>query len=173
MSASTDTSQSLAPSSQTALSIDDTAPTTSPPRPGKTYIIRSRSTSKVITFLGGSVVLCPPGSLGTYRWTCVETADNWLGFQDPASGMYLGYDSHAWLQCQAKSHGEREYLAPRERPSGGFVLLVLVEGHVLPVGVRTRRKSGKWDASGSEVMEEGVKIREWRAEAISWDFVEV
>lgn len=79
--------------------------------------------------------------------------------------MYLGYDKNAWLQCAAKKHGEWEYMCPKERPSGGYVLLVEVEGQVLPVGSRTRRT-----AMG---VEDAVKIRAWSSEHISWDFIEV
>ncbi|CAI6244746.1 unnamed protein product [Periconia digitata] len=136
--------------------------TTTTPRPNHTYTIISRSTSLALTFLNGCITLVPPGSLGTYRWRCVETPDGWLGFQDPASGMYLGYDDHAWLQCTARKHGEREWVCPRERPSGGWVLLVVLEGGcALPIGVR--RREG----------DVGVKIRRWNSGGITWDFMQV
>jgi hypothetical protein len=141
---------------------DDTL--SSIPWPGRTYIIRSQANEQVITFLNGEVILDKPGSLGTFRWRCVER-NGWLGFQDPASAMYLGYDDKQWLQCTAKKHDDWEYVCARQRPDGGYVLLVLVQWSLTPLGVYENEKEGG--------MEFRVKIADWKADGIAWDFVEV
>jgi hypothetical protein len=117
-----------------------------------------------MTLLNGEVKLDKPGGLGTFRWRCVER-DGWIGFQDPASAMYLGYDGQRWLQCTARKHDAWEYMCARKRPEGGYVLLVLVRWSLIPLGVYENEKEGG--------MELRVKIADWKADGIAWDFVEV
>ncbi|KFY29347.1 hypothetical protein V493_02396 [Pseudogymnoascus sp. VKM F-4281 (FW-2241)] len=59
------------------------------PWPGSTFIIRSVSSGRVITLLNGDVELSAPGGRGSIHWACVET-NGWLGFQNLASGEFLG-----------------------------------------------------------------------------------
>ncbi|USP74128.1 hypothetical protein yc1106_01402 [Curvularia clavata] len=134
------------------------------PWPGRTFIIRSQENGKVITFLDGEVILDKPGGLGTFRWRCVEK-EGWLGFRDPSSARYLGYDKEGWLRCAVKWHQDWEYICARKRPDGGYIPLVLVEMQLLPLGVRIEEtKDGA---------EDKVKIRNWDSEGIVWDFIEV
>jgi hypothetical protein len=135
------------------------------PWPGRTFIIRSRANGLVITFLDGQVILDKPEGLGTFRWRCVETR-GWLGFRDPASALYLGYDKESWLRCAMDHHQDWEYIAPRMRPDGGFVLLMLVEQALVPLGVCAKKLEHHGD-------EKKVKLTDWNAEGIVWDFIEV
>ncbi|KAH7137910.1 hypothetical protein B0J11DRAFT_475007 [Dendryphion nanum] len=111
-------------------------PHSSVPWPGSTYIIQLHDTDSVITFLDGKIVLAPPGGHGNYRWRCVET-ENWLGFRDPASGLYIGYDKVGLLRCRAKAHNEWERICIRQRPEGGYIMLMTFWEALRRVGVRT------------------------------------
>lgn len=102
----------------------------------------------------------PTGGLGILRWRCIQK-NGWLGFQDPASSMYLGYDEAGWLCCASYKHSEQEYVCPRKRPEGGYVLLVLVEKEPSPIGVRS-----------TDTVDQ-IKIRDWKSESIMWDFIEI
>jgi hypothetical protein len=139
------------------------APQTSIPWPGRTFIIRSQENGEVITFLDGEIVMDKPGGLGTFRWRCVEK-HGWMGFKDPASALHLGYNEQALLRCEMAHHQDWEYLCPRMRPDGGFVLLVLVEAALLPLGVSTIK---------SENGKQKVRVKDWEDKGIFWDFIEV
>jgi hypothetical protein len=134
------------------------------PWPGRTFIIRSQQNGQVITFLDGQIILDKPGGLGTFRWRCVEKK-GWVGFQDPASAMYLGSDDRGWLRCAANKHSDWEYVCPRKRPEGGYVLSALVEKELLPLGVHSKETN-----SGLECR---IRVGDWKSEGIAWDFVEL
>lgn len=136
----------------------------STPSPGHIFIIRSRTEGKVITFLNGKIILDTPGGLGIYKWRCVQK-NGWLGFQDPASAKYLGYDDAEWLQCVADKQDKREYMCPRKRAEGGYVLLALLGDQLYPLGVRSNQTV--------ESLELKVKVRDWDMEGIAWDFIAV
>jgi hypothetical protein len=136
----------------------------STPWPGRNFIIRSRTTGRVVTLLDGQIILDKPGGLGTFRWRCVEKK-GWMGFQDPASAMYLGYDERGWLRCSVHKHYDWEYICPRKHPEGGYVLLVLVKGELLPLGAHSKNIEN--------VVEQKVKIGDWKSDGIAWDFIEV
>lgn len=130
------------------------------PWPGQYFIIRSRTIGHVITFFNRKIILAQQGGLGILRWRCIQK-NGWLGFQDPASSMYLGYDEAGWLCCASYKHSEQEYVCPRKRPEGGYVLLVLVEKEPSPIGVRS-----------TDTVDQ-IKIRDWKSESIMWDFIEI
>ncbi|RMZ73904.1 major facilitator superfamily transporter multidrug resistance [Pyrenophora seminiperda CCB06] len=134
------------------------------PWPGRTFIIRSRANGLVITFLDGQVILDKPGGLGTFRWRCVEEK-GWLGFKDPASALYLGCDKWPWLRCAVPHHRKCEFITPRMRPDGGCVLLACHGESLQPLGVH----AGETDKGGVTK----VKVTDWDAEGIVWDFIEV
>jgi hypothetical protein len=139
-------------------------PQSSIPWPGRTFIIRNQANGKVITFLNGEIILDKPGGLGTFRWRCVEKF-GWLGFKDPASAQHLGYDEESRLRCAVDHHQDWEYICPRMRPDGGFVLMVLVEQQLLPLGaIAEESKNGT---------KQKVKIMDWLSEGVVWDFIEV
>jgi hypothetical protein len=88
-----------------------------------------------------------------------------MGFQDPASAMYLGYNERREIRCAVKQHKDWEYICPLKRPEGGYLLLVLVRWTLLPLGAcenETERGVGQ-----------RVKIADWEADGIAWDFIEV
>ncbi|KAF1919254.1 hypothetical protein BDU57DRAFT_135172 [Ampelomyces quisqualis] len=134
------------------------------PWPGRTFIIRSQTTAQVITFLDGEVILDKPGGLGTYRWKCVET-EGWMGFKDPASAQYLGFQEHGLLFCRVPHHRRNEYMCTRMRPEGGCVLLVSYGDSLCPVGVFA-------EETGNRVKPK-IKVMDWDSEGIVWDFIEV
>lgn len=134
------------------------------PWPGRVFIIRSHKNGQVITLMNGKIILDKPGGLGTYRWRCVEKK-GWLGFQDPPGARYLGYDNRGWLRCAVDKHNDWEYICPRKRPEGGYVLLVLVKEELLPLGVHTEETENG--------VGQRVKIAKWNSEGIVWDFTEV
>jgi hypothetical protein len=136
------------------------------PWPGRTFIIRSRFNGQVITFLNGDIVLEKPGSLGTFRWRCVEN-NGWLGFRDPASANYMGHSKgeHLPACCTVNHHRDREYFSPRRLPDGGYVILALLDKTLVPIGVHPLQ------AESGELQK--VMIRDWKSEGIAWDFIEV
>ncbi|KAG9193760.1 hypothetical protein G6011_03795 [Alternaria panax] len=136
----------------------------STPWPGRTYIIRSYESGQVITFLDGKIVLDKPGGLGTFRWRCVEKK-GWLGFRDPASARYLGYYQRGWIRCLVDHHQDWEYICPRKRPEGGYLLLALVKEELVPLGVQTQESENG--------VEQKVKVVKWDSGDIVWDFIEV
>jgi hypothetical protein len=142
----------------------DESQRSSVPWPGRTFIIRSHTNKKVITFLNGEVILDKLGGLSTYRWRCV-VRNGWIGFQDPASARYLGYNKEGWFRCEVNEHNDWEYLCPRKNPEGEYLILVLVNGRLLPL------------RSDPDVKEEDVKqtvrIGDWNSEGVVWDFIEV
>ncbi|CAN9180154.1 unnamed protein product [Alternaria alternata] len=138
----------------------------SAPWPGRTYIIRSHENGQVITFLDGKIVLDKPGGLGTFRWRCVEKK-GWLGFRDPASARFLGYDEHGYLRCLMDHHQDYEYMCPRKRPEGGYVLLMLLKKkeELVPLGVQTQETENG--------VQQKLKTVKWDSGGIVWDFIEV
>jgi hypothetical protein len=152
-----------ATSENTTKNANDTSQS-SVPWPGRTFIIRNQASGEVITFLDGQLVLDKPGGLGTFRWRCVEEG-GWLGFKDPASALQLGYHEHGFLFCRSLHHRNNEYICPRIRPEGGWMLLVQKDHHLQPLGAV---------ADGSEDnAKQKVKIMDWLSEGVIWDFIEV
>lgn len=88
-----------------------------------------------------------------------------MGFKDPASALHLGYDEQSWLRCVMGHHQDWEYICPRMCPDGGFVLLVLVEQELLPLGACAEESENG--------VKQKVKIMDWLSDGIVWDFVEV
>jgi hypothetical protein len=134
------------------------------PWPGRTFMIQSRANGQVITFLNGEIILDKPGGLGTYRWRCVESK-GWMGFQDPASAKYIGYNKDESIRCTVDKHEHWEYLCPRKRPEGGYLILVFVMETLIPIGVRP--------ISAENGVQQKVRILDWKSDGIVWDFIEV
>lgn len=97
--------------------------TSSMPRPGLTFIIRSVSCGRVITLLDGQIVLTQLGGRGSTHWACVETK-GWHGFKNLASGKFLGHSIGGRLQCSAGRHLGWERFHVRQRREGDYVLLM-------------------------------------------------
>lgn len=104
------------------------------------------------------------GGLGTFRWRCVEK-NGWMGFKDPASAQYLGYQEHGFLFCRVPHHLKNEYICPRLLPGGGWYLLVRQGDHLRPLGVVSNESD--------DGMKQKIKIMDWTSDGILWDFIEV
>ncbi|KAL7620231.1 hypothetical protein AAE478_009224 [Parahypoxylon ruwenzoriense] len=97
---------------------EDTAP-----HPGETYIIRDPATYRIITITGGKLRLEHyAGDRGGYHWECVESR-GWLGFRNPAFGVFLGHDGHENIVADKREHKGWEYFCARKHPGGGYILL--------------------------------------------------
>lgn len=108
------------------------------PWPGSTYIVYSATTGEAIALRNGKVVLTAPSSLDSFHWECVERG-GWLGFRNPVSGKYLGFDEQGRLCCRADKHNLWEKFCVRARPDGGFILLMTWgcgAEKLLPIGNR-------------------------------------
>ncbi|KAF2497578.1 hypothetical protein BU16DRAFT_318274 [Lophium mytilinum] len=137
------------------------------PSPGSSFLIQSVATGKVITFQQGRIVLGPLGSHSMTRWRCVENK-GWLGFQDPASGMFLGYDKNEELCCTASGQNIWENFSVRQKPEGGYLLLMthydnwimLLWNDLRPVGIKVE--------NGSEKL---AVVEDWESDSTAWQFV--
>lgn len=105
------------------------------PWPGSTFIISNISSGEVLTLDDGQITLSPPGGRGSYKWECIENR-GWLGFRNPVSGKYLGYEKNGNLVCYATRHQEWENFCARQRPDGGYVLLMTCWDRLHALGVR-------------------------------------
>jgi hypothetical protein len=138
-------------------------PLTSPssvPWPGSTYVIRHDSSGHVLALLNGNVILVQPGNKrASIHWECVENK-GWLGFREPVSGLYLGYDMSGNLICQAKYQQGWENFVVRPRPDGGYVLFLTHWEKLWPVGLRT-------DHDGETL----AKMESGTGSEFAWEFV--
>ncbi|KAK8128943.1 hypothetical protein PG984_010051 [Apiospora sp. TS-2023a] len=97
------------------------------PWPGNTYLIVEKSSGIAIMRRGdGQITL---GSSKDTRmagantqWLCVES-NNHFGFQNPASGFYLGHDGKDRMHATATALKGWEFIAARPHPKGGYQLL--------------------------------------------------
>lgn len=161
-------------SSSAAASLDKQIGIRSPlissiPRPGSSFLIQSAMTGKVITFQQGRVVLGQLGGHNMTRWQCVEN-QGWLGFRDPASGMFLGYDENEELCCTVKKQSLWENFCVRQRPEGGYLLLMTHYPNWLMVLWQELRPIGVKVNNGLENLR---MVEDWKSDAIVWQFVEV
>lgn len=146
------------PPSSVAADIPTSASTSSIPCPGSTFIIRSTASGRVLTLLDGQVVLAAPGGRGSIHWVCGETK-GWLGFQNLASGKFLGHNLKGRLCCSAGRQQGWENFCARMTLGGGYVLLVTHWGEL-------------WRVGG--YVEQGVEMLDrTRGEGIVWEFVRV
>lgn len=136
-------------------------PSSSIPWPGSTYIIQHVATSRAVTFSLGSIVLRPPTTSASIRWSCVSKA-GWLGFQDLASAMYLGHNrsQNYEMACFVRQQNTLEDFCIRQKREGEYVLLQKWgKGELKPVGVN---KEGKL-----------AVINDVNDKSTSWRFIKV
>ncbi|KAH7060981.1 hypothetical protein BKA63DRAFT_528293 [Paraphoma chrysanthemicola] len=139
------------------------------PWPGRTFIIRSVATGKVVTLRHGKVILAALGGHGTIRWECHET-NGWIAFREAASYMYLGYDDDGDIRCSVRHHKDWERFCVRQRPDENYVLLMYHFGNMAnkvwkgfcPVGIETK-----------DGVERLSVIRDWDSETTAWQFIQV
>ena len=131
------------------------------PWPGSTYIIRAAGSANVLSLLNGNVVLASPGSRGATHWECTESG-GWLGFKEPASGKFLGFNFWGKLCCTGTKQLAWENFCARMRPDGGYVLLMTHWERLWPVGWR--------EEFGKQILSKVDKAAE---DGIVWDFMKV
>jgi hypothetical protein len=64
-------------------------------------------------------------------------------------------------------HQDYEYMCPRKRPEGGYVLLMLLKKkeELVPLGVQTQETENG--------VQQKLKTVKWDSGGIVWDFIEV
>lgn len=110
------------------------------PWKGRTFIIRDSISRLVIGLQRGDIELVP-NSLkrwcGVY-WTCVESENMVMGFQNVISGTFLGLrDSYRQgpIIAEKKNHQDNEAFCVRQHPSGGYLILKKKGDGFLPMRV--------------------------------------
>ncbi|CAI6087294.1 hypothetical protein V2G26_019561 [Clonostachys chloroleuca] len=107
----------------------------SAPEHGRTYLIIESSSGRAISLPGALVggdrlLLQAPGEgfAAKKHWLCVEK-DGYLGFQNPASGRFMGHDG-SWegggisgVRASATVLEQWELFTLRPHPEGGNLLL--------------------------------------------------
>lgn len=95
------------------------------PWPGSIYIITEKGTDKAITIATSGIYLqeITVDQYANNNWLCVEK-NNYLGFYNPKSAVYLGRDRNKGIRGKAKSFGVWELMQPRRHPDGGYQLLL-------------------------------------------------
>ncbi|KAF6839488.1 hypothetical protein CPLU01_01908 [Colletotrichum plurivorum] len=80
--------------------------------------------TKAITLVDGwlHMVEAQLGRDGNNHWYCVER-DGYFGFQNPASGTYLGHDGNHVIHAKQYHLEAWERFTPRRHPDGGYQLL--------------------------------------------------
>ena len=103
--------------------------------PGSTFIIRSVSCGRVITLYDGQITLAELDNPGSIFWFCVRS-NGWFGFQNVASGKFLGCDETGRLCCIVKHHLECEFFTPAPTSEGRCILRMKQGGKLCPVGIK-------------------------------------
>lgn len=115
------------------------------PFKGGRFVILERESGRVITLRKGKLVLCLEGNehdIDSYRygpshWDCVENEHLWFGFENVASGKFIGHNDkkqHEWrFIAEASAHEEWEWFCTRAHPNGGHILLVKHNNGFLPM----------------------------------------
>lgn len=135
------------------------------PWKGRSFIIRDPHTKLVIGLQKGDLRLVPECSghgCGIY-WSCVESDEMLLGFQNVVSGTFIGHKNNgvlfsALFSAQDSLHGESESFCVRAHPDGGYVLLVKQACGFLPVQICMDR----WLMVGTN-----------KDEGVAWEFIRV
>jgi hypothetical protein len=156
------------------------------PRTGSNFIIRDTASGKVLIFRKGGICLGDVGGNYMYRWTCAEK-DDWFGFQDPASHMFLGHDRQGTIRCQASYHRAWEEFSTRSVPGGGYNLLVKCWHQLRSIGLKqsevpdsiwvklekeVKSRFGGPSMSESSKDKHLAQVENWD-HAIVWQFIEV
>ncbi|KAL7935981.1 hypothetical protein V8C35DRAFT_296533 [Trichoderma chlorosporum] len=82
---------------------------------------RERPYRIVSLHLGVLKVLARPYAGAGYLWLCVKK-NGWYGFQNLASGMWLGHDGNAQIRATQPHHRGDEYFTVERHQDGGYVL---------------------------------------------------
>jgi len=135
------------------------------PWPGRTYMIRSRASDRILAREHGHLVLKEAADLATcgWHWACVEHHEGWLGFRETSSGVYLGRDNHGGFRAWATEHNGWEQFDARRHPDGGYQLLSIIWWD------RKRMAADRETQRVVELAESGDKV----GAAARWDFAQV
>lgn len=130
------------------------------PSAGSTFLILSAQERRVVSVVGGKIVLSEDYNDSASKWKC-EESNGYLGFRNCASGLLLGRDKNWKLSCFATRHRNWEWFRAYAKPEG-YVLIMPMWDELYPVGYR----------------EEGRRrflstIKNWESEPILWKFSEV
>ncbi|KAF2127574.1 hypothetical protein P153DRAFT_387316 [Dothidotthia symphoricarpi CBS 119687] len=140
-----------------------------PPWPGSTYIIRSVSTGKVVAFRKGQIVLSKGDGNAGICWECVDD-NGWLGFRDPASYRLLGYGENHEIRCEATEHKIWEHFCVRQKPGGGYLLMMTEYDDWKNAAWQGLRPLGIKIDDGLEKL---VKVTGWEDKSAVWEFIKV
>lgn len=97
-----------------------------PPLPGGVYIIRDPETRLVIALEGGKLRLASDINVNdrSAQWRCVRHPETWYGFQNVASGTFIGHNDHGQFIAEVRWHRSWEQFRVDHHENGGYVLLV-------------------------------------------------
>ncbi|KAJ5548991.1 hypothetical protein N7513_006225 [Penicillium frequentans] len=136
------------------------------PWKGRTFIIRDSITHLVIGLRKGNIELVPDYHkrwCGVY-WTCIESENMAMGFQNVISGTFLGQrDSYRQeliepIIADKKYHEDNEAFCVRQHPSGGYFILKKWGNGFLPMRI------GR---------DNTLKVGPNRDEGTIWEFIRV
>lgn len=109
------------------------------PWPGTTYMIIEQKTGRAITLQNGELFLPALDRDGQEAaqtahntWLCCEQNNYW-GFQNTATGRYMGHDGGGGMCGAATSIQNWEMMVARPLPDGGYQLLMPHYWHTLRV----------------------------------------
>lgn len=103
------------------------------------------------------------------RWQCVQNG-GWLGFRDPASHHFLGYDKNEDLCCDARNQSVWENFCVRQRPDEGYLLLMIHYDNWTKIAWSELRPVGTTVEGGSGKL---ALVDEWQSDATAWRFIRV
>lgn len=106
----------------------------SEPCPESTFLIRSVSCGRYLTLFEGRLILAHQNDHSSIHWKCKERDDGWFGFQNSASGDYIGFSGQA-VCCSAKRHGRHECFTVRPMPGRRYILLMTEWESLWAVGI--------------------------------------
>lgn len=115
------------------------------------------------------MVLGTPGGIYPYRWRCVDNG-GWLGFREPGSQCFLGYDKNEELCCEVRWQKEWENFCVRHRPEGGYSLLMSHYDNWTMIAWKKLWSLGIKVVNGSEKL---AIIEDSQCDSTVWKFVKV
>ncbi|PVH95775.1 hypothetical protein DM02DRAFT_659818 [Periconia macrospinosa] len=138
------------------------------PTPGLSFHIKCIETGKVITIQKGEVVLALESEQST-RWECVEN-HGFLGFRDPSSYNFLGYNNHEELCCKVRHHMLWERFHVKETKRGSYHISMTHYDNWIGLMLGGElRPLGRFEKDGLEK----IKLTADRGSAINWRFINV
>lgn len=98
------------------------------------YMILETTTKKCITIENKKIVLRDFSSAelpkANNSWLCLEK-DGYLGFQNPATGRFLGRNGHRKIHADASHFKGYEMFAPRKHTNGAYMMMMAADNFKL------------------------------------------